>query len=92
MDGTKPKTNPNPKAPYRRYPWEDWWRRRAFRLVRGTDYDVRTDLMVQQLRNRAGRDGYSLHVDVSDDGRTIRVRARPKAEPFPRGRKPIEEQ
>jgi hypothetical protein len=71
----------------RRYPWERWFNQAEFVLVRGRDFDCRTDTMIQMLRNRAGsmrsRTGNTtyawkvrLSISVLDEGRILRVRVR----------------
>jgi hypothetical protein len=57
----------------RRYPWERWFAQQRFAIARGTDYAGRTDTMIQQIRNKAGRFGIGIRIDVTDDNNAIVV-------------------
>jgi len=37
----------------RRYPWDDWFSKKQFRLVRGKQYTCEPNVMAQQVRNAA---------------------------------------
>ena len=57
----------------RRYPWDDWFANCYFELVRGIDYNGRTDTMMVQIRTQAGKRGLKVSVSSSDDGSFIGV-------------------
>ncbi len=58
-----------------RYPWDHWLRPPGFEARRGIDFDVRTDVFVSMVRQRAvGR--YHLRIDVSCD--VVRVTILPR--------------
>lgn len=60
----------------RRYPWDRWFARRTFTLVRGRHYDCLPHGMAQMVRNAAAGPKYRLRVSVriTDDGDiTVRV-------------------
>lgn len=61
-----------------RYPWEEWFSKAYFVLRKGVDYNCRTYVMVQQIRNAAGptRFNKSIAVRVNADETTIRVRVK----------------
>ena len=51
-----------PKKFGRRYPWETWFARKRFTLVRGRDYDCLTHGMAQTVRNAAASDKFRVKV------------------------------
>ncbi len=63
------------KRPYAFHPWEKWFGAGKFELVRGRDYNGRTDSLIQQIRNAAGprRFNLALSIQVSDNGERITV-------------------
>jgi hypothetical protein len=54
------------------YPWDSWFARESFRLVRGRDYDCPVSSIIQQVRNAASRRGLGVSVSEGKDG-TLRV-------------------
>ncbi len=73
------KTMSYPPIPYQRYPWQKWFDRGRFILVKGVDYGIRLDTMLQQIRNMAGpkRFNVSLSIHVTNDS-TIFVTVIPR--------------
>jgi hypothetical protein len=61
----------------RRYPWKKWFRTRHFHLVRGVDYNGRTDTMAQQLYQAGKREGVSLSVRIASDNNSLSVLVSP---------------
>jgi len=57
-----------------RYPWEEWFKRRLFTLLKGRDYLCDTYVMIQQVRNRAGQYNLSISTKVLGGYRGVRVR------------------
>lgn len=76
---------PRPRRPYRggKYPWIKWFSQGVFTLVRGVDYQIRTDSMIQQIRSRASTyySGIRLAFQVAEDGNSITVRVREQSLP-----------
>ena len=64
----------------RRYPWKEWFSKGKFKLVRGRDYNGRTDTFIQRIYSKAGPSGYNIGIGitVSDDNNSITVRVTPK--------------
>jgi hypothetical protein len=61
----------------RRYPWKKWFRTRHFHLVRGVDYNGRTDTMAQQVYQAGKREGVSLSVRIASDNNSLSVLVSP---------------
>ena len=61
-----------------KYPWDEWLRMRAFRLVKGSDYDCATSSMVQQIRNAASRSGLRARIEEDSRGVFVRLEKRRK--------------
>jgi hypothetical protein len=59
----------------RRYPWKKWFRTRHFHLVRGVDYNGRTDTMAQQVYQAGKREGYLLSPvrEIASDNNSLSV-------------------
>lgn len=59
-----------------RYPWQQWFSRSGFTLVRGKDYHYRTSIMAQMIRNAASRPEHDVRVRISiaPDERSLTVR------------------
>lgn len=57
----------------RRYPWREWFQLSEFRLVRGRDYNGRTDTMVQQVRNAAVKLSKHVSIRTAEDGQSLAV-------------------
>lgn len=58
-----------------RHPWEKWFSKKTFTLTQGVDYHGRTNAMIQQVRNQAGKTPYGLRVsvDVANDEKSFTV-------------------
>jgi len=76
------------RARRRKYPWKEWFAGDRFVLVRGIDFDTRTDLMIQQIRTHAGPDYYdcTVRITVADDGSALAVDIFPKGPQKGKGR------
>lgn len=53
------------------YDWDDWFRRRAFVLRQGQEYDCAVSAMVQQVRNAATARGLKVSVLEEPGGEII---------------------
>lgn len=64
-----------PKFFGRRYPWKRWFSMPQFTLIKGRDYNGRTDTMAQQVRNAAsrGRHNVKVSIQVPWDGESLTV-------------------
>jgi hypothetical protein len=47
-----------------RYPWDEWFERGSFYLVRGRDYECTTHGMAQMIRNVASSDKYRIELEI----------------------------
>lgn len=76
-DGLKRKV----KIYTRRYPWQVWFRKSVFTIVRGVDFDNRCYVMAQMIRNVARDPRYNLSVSISisDDDKTLTVKVKRRA-------------
>jgi hypothetical protein len=74
----------HPPRRYGRYPWHAWFSERTFTLHRGKDYSCRTDIMMQQIRHKASGLNIPIHMDVTDDSRTITVTRKDWLPPAPK--------
>lgn len=52
--------------PAQLYPWDFWFKKRSFRLIRGRHFTVDPYVMAQQIRNRAGKLGLLVNIKVED--------------------------
>lgn len=57
----------------RRYPWDEWFGRGAVALVRGVDFNGRSDTFVQLVRRAAVARRLSLVVRQSAGGEVVSV-------------------
>lgn len=56
-------------SPNRRYPWERWFSKRKFTLVKGRHYECQPHSMAQQVRSAASK--YGCRVSIKLEGETI---------------------
>ena len=56
------------------YPWDRWFRQGQFNLRRGKDYSVRTYSMAQQIRTYAAAKELRIHLTITEDETTIKVK------------------
>jgi len=47
-----------------KHPWDRWFRKKHFKLIRYRDYDSLPSLMAQQVRNNASKRKLKVTVDV----------------------------
>lgn len=64
---------PEPKPKGVRYPWSQWFRRGAFVLVRGQDYQCQPHGMVSAVRYAAKAHRIRVNIEVDDGKLTVRV-------------------
>jgi hypothetical protein len=57
---TQLNTFPGPRAPQRRYPWDEWTNGRPWQIMRGEDYDISTENMRTNLHMRASSMGRTV--------------------------------
>lgn len=69
MNGTKN----NPKKFGRRYPWQDWFGRGEFTLLRGKDFHCKTHGMAAMVRNAASRHRIRIHMEQDELRLKIKV-------------------
>jgi hypothetical protein len=64
----------------RRYPWKKWFALKRVTLVKGKDFNGRTDTFCQQCRNVASnsRPKLRVRVQVSHDGNEVTLEVRGK--------------
>ncbi len=60
---------------WNRHPWDAWFSRLVFVLVRGRDYDCRTDSMASLVKAEARARGLRVSVTIADDFRSLTVGA-----------------
>lgn len=72
MPVNKPKNKP-PRQYHPRYPWSEWFARDQYTLIRGEHFEGRTSTFVQQIRNRATRDGLRVGIAISMDENTVKI-------------------
>lgn len=65
-----------------RYPWEQWFDRGSFTVVRGVDFFCTVGGMVVNTRVAAGRLGLRVRISVGEDRLEVAVK-----QPVARGRK-----
>lgn len=53
----------------KKYPWNKWFKRTKFKLVKGTHYQILSHSMAQQVRNAAYRQGLTVKTEISQEGR-----------------------
>lgn len=58
----------------RRYPWEAWFSRLSFRVVKGVHFDCTVHGMAQMIRNQAAKRGVRVSLKLSDWAIKARVR------------------
>ena len=51
-----------------KYPWNKWFQRKRFRLIRGRDYHCMPHSMSVQIRNAAIQRGVRVRVQIMMDG------------------------
>ena len=58
-----------------RHPWQLWFARDRFRLVRGRDYRYKTSSMAQEIRSYVARhlDGVRVSIEIADDELSLLV-------------------
>ncbi len=61
------------KTPPPRYPWDRWFVKDRFKLVKGKDYRCTTISMAQQVRNAAVQYGLKVAIDEVEDGLLVTV-------------------
>ena len=54
-----------------RHPWNRWFRRRRFQLVRGEDYRCQPHAMSVQVRNAAAKRNLRVSVQIEEGVLTI---------------------
>jgi hypothetical protein len=64
-----------------RYPWDTWFKRKQFRLLRTLEwrpghFDCRAHGMAAQVRNAASARGLAVSVRIGDDDLIVTVRPR----------------
>lgn len=59
------------------YPWSDWFRKKAFTVVRGIDFRGQVHGMASCIRNAAVRWGVRVSLDVEGDRITVLVNPGP---------------
>ena len=47
-----------------RHPWDDWFRRKQFRLAKDNHYTCLPHSMAQQIRNEAQRRGLKVSIQI----------------------------
>lgn len=62
------------------YPWDKWFSRKTFTVVRGVDYDCAVHGMASQIRTRASLRGLRVSLEIIDG--TIKVTKNGKVEVF----------
>jgi len=57
--------------PLIRYPWDKWFHKKSFKLVRGEDYFCQPHSMAVQVRGAASKRGLSVHVSINEKVITV---------------------
>lgn len=65
------------------YPWEEWFKKKRFRVVRGKDYSCSEVSMSQQIRNAACRIGVTVDLIEEKEGFLVRVNMRDRKPIYP---------
>ncbi len=55
------------------HPWDRWFKRKSFRLLRGRDYKCQPHSMMVQIRTQALRRGLKVMVGVDEKLITVEV-------------------
>ena len=55
------------------YPWDRWFKKKRFTLVRGVHYECMTHSMAQQVRDAACQRGVGVHVKIEPVGLPIGI-------------------
>lgn len=56
------------------YPWEKWFSRKTFTVVRGVDYDCAVHGMLAQIRTKASQRGLRVSVKAVDGDLTVTIK------------------
>lgn len=56
-----------------RYPWDQWFKRRKFRLVRHRQFNCQCHSMGVQVRNAAAKRGIRISINIDEDTDSLSV-------------------
>ena len=57
-----------------RYPWDKWFSRKKFRLVRPTHFSCKVHCMAQLIRTKAASRGLRVSIRIGEDSVTVEVK------------------
>jgi hypothetical protein len=60
---------------HKKYPWNEWFSKKFFFLIKGRDYTCSTKSIVQQVRNRAAENwiGVSIRKEIHEGTEIVLV-------------------
>lgn len=70
---TNPMSEEQPRRAYQRHPWDRWFSKKSFTLVKGKDFACQPHGMAQAVRNAAAMDKFRKSVSIHIEGETITV-------------------
>lgn len=71
QDPTRPRPGPKPK-----YPWDQWFGKKTFTVVKGTHYTTHTHTMAQVVRNAAADRGVRVSIKMAPNLSWLKVTVR----------------